>query len=82
MPRHDPNSKLHLIRDEAARVLREAGTALHVSEIAARVLPALGLAGEVTNKNFNTALHDDSRQRFLRVGKGTWELNPNPYPPR
>lgn len=69
------------MRDAAERVLREAGTSLHISEIARRVLPTLGLADDVADKDFNTALHDDPRRRFTRVGKGQWQLNPCPLPP-
>lgn len=65
------------IRDEAVRVLQAAdGGRLSITEIAARVLPALGLAKLVTVKTVSNSLHEDPQRRFLLVARGTWELNP------
>jgi hypothetical protein len=75
-------SKRDRMRAEAARLLRDAdGQALHVSEIASRILPALGLTS-VSVKDLNTALHDDPERRFVRVAKGTWKLSLTPMTPR
>lgn len=72
-----PPSRLMRIRDEAARVLRaNNGEPMHVSKIAAAVLPLLGLSEqEVGTKAINTGLHDDPSRRFKRVGRGTWTLH-------
>ncbi len=79
--RTSPPSKRDRIRDEAEAVLRAAHTELHISLIAVKVLTALGLAGEVSDKTVNTCLHDDPQRRFVRVGKGTWKLSPTPRTP-
>lgn len=76
-----PPSKRDRIRDEAECVLRAARTELHVSLIAAKVLTALGLAQEVSDKTVNTCLHDDPQRRFVSVGKGTWKLSLTPRAP-
>lgn len=77
-----PPSKRDKIRDAAACLLRDAVTTMHVSDIAAVVLPALDLVGIVTVKDVNTTLHDDPQRRFDLVAKGTWKLNPCPVSQR
>lgn len=59
------------IRNVAVRVLKNAGTELHVSVITAEVLSSLGLDASITSKTVNTCLHDDPQLRFTRVGRGT-----------
>jgi hypothetical protein len=71
---HGP-SRRELVRDEAERVLREAGRPLHYAIIAQSVFPRLKLSGHMSSKDLNTCLHEDKRRRFLRVGKGTWSLS-------
>lgn len=67
------------IRDEAVRVLQSAdGGKLHVAEIAAKVLPTLGLTGTVTVKTVSNTLHEDPQRRFLLVARGMWKLKPSP----
>jgi hypothetical protein len=62
------------IRYEAARVLKEAGAALHFEELAARVKSSVNIE-DFKAKDLNTSLHDDPQGRFHRVGRGTWVLN-------
>ena len=70
----DSKSKRDRVRDEAEVLLKKAGRPLHNTELAARILPVLGLDGELSPKDLNTSLHDDSRTRFVRVGRGLWTL--------
>lgn len=62
------------IRNACEEVLASTGEPMHNSELAAEVLPELGLEEEYTAKDLNTALHDDYERRFERVGSGTWKL--------
>jgi hypothetical protein len=74
------DSNRNQVRQEAEQLLRRAGKALHHSEIADAVLPALGLTGVMSSKDVNTCLHDDPRHRFHRVSRGTWALTTTPRP--
>jgi DNA-directed RNA polymerase delta subunit len=67
-------SKRDRMRDAAYQLLRDTRKPLHFQEIAGAILPALGLAEEVIPKTVNTALHEDPKFRFSRVGRGTWTL--------
>lgn len=70
----DPSPR-ERIRVEAMRALQTAaGGKLHVGEIAALILPVLGLGGTVTVKTINNILHQDPKRRFLRVDRGMWKL--------
>lgn len=62
------------IRDEAARVIGDAGRPMHITEIGPLVIAALGLGDTVQIKRINDALHDDPARRFQRVGPGTWAV--------
>ena len=62
------------VRDAAAELLRSSQKPLHYSQIAASVLPKLGLASTLIPKRVNDCLHEDKEKRFVSVGKGVWSL--------
>lgn len=75
-------SKRDQMRELAASLLRERAGPMHYTELAGVIYAQLALAQSEPLKALNTALHDDPGARFLRVGKGTWELvQRSPAPP-
>lgn len=67
-------SKRDRIRDECEGILANVQSPLHFTQLAELVFPKLELETSEYPKTLNTALHEDPRQRFRRVGRGTWVL--------
>ena len=68
-------SKRDRARDVAERLLAARREPLHNTDIAAAIWDETGLSeSEMSAKDVNTALHDDPKQRFHRVSRGTWTL--------
>jgi hypothetical protein len=68
------DSEREKVRLAAAKYLAGFSEGIHYSDIANAVLPTLAPTSSLSPKDVNTALHDDAKKRFKRVGRGKWIL--------
>jgi len=70
---HAHGTKQRLLTDAAEAALRTSAGPLGLQELSAAIADALGAS--VTRGQLNGALHDDQTGRFVRSGRGRWDLN-------